>query len=243
MGHFYSQDGLLHECDIREARKNKWVAGTTEIIHEFENSYGLDLYKQKQMFLASLTMPRPEGITDEAFYDLVVEDSRVHSEKAKQFGIMVHFIVTEYFKNHNTLFENIGRDISKEINVANKIISWIKANEDNCIVDIKTTETKDGKFRQPYDSWLFQLCGYYLGKDLECGQEYIDYGFSTKTFGGTIDYSLLKDFEDVKLINLIVSSNEDIPIKVYPWKPEKIEWGCECFLKMVDLYNTMKKLR
>jgi hypothetical protein len=236
MGHFYDNNGLLHDCNIREARKNKWVAGTTEIIHEFENSYGLDQYKLKSMFLASLTMPRPEGITDESFYDLVVEDSRVHSEKAKQFGIEVHENVTLMLRNE------IPYTSLKAAVKAQQIYNWIKANKDNCIVDFKTQETKDGKFKQPYDSWLFQLCGYFKAFEHQHEGEYIDHSFSTKNFGGTIDYSLLKDFEDVKLINLIVSSNEDIPIKVYPWKPEKIEWGCECFLKMVELYRAMKKL-
>jgi hypothetical protein len=241
MGHFYDKDGLLHDCDIREARKNKWVAGTTEIIHEFENSYGLDLYKQKQMFLASLTMPRPEGITDEAFYDLVVEDSRVHSEKAKQFGIDVHDLVTRSLNSRYVTHDYPSEIVSR----ANKITSWINTNKDNCIIDFKTIETKEGKYRQPYDSWLFQLCGYKMGRDISWG-EMVDHSFSCNTFGGTIDYMKIEEsyvaIENPKLINLIVSSNEDIPIKVYPWKPAKIEWGCKCFLKMVDLYRTIKKL-
>jgi hypothetical protein len=241
MGHFYDNNGLLHDCDIREARKNKWVAGTTEIIHEFDNSYGLDLYKQKQIFLASLTMPRPEGITDEAFYDLVVEDSRVHSEKAKQFGVGVHYLVTQMLNHENpSLYINLQEH---DFNCAYKIFDWIKANKDNCIVDFKTQETKDGKFKQPYDSWLFQLCGYNLATEVETVGEYIDHSFFTpQGWGGTIDYMKMDGEDAPKLINLIVSSNEDIPIKVYPWKPEKVEWGCKCFLKMIELYHAMKKL-
>lgn len=238
MSHFYDSNGQLHECDIREARKNQYVAGTTEIIHEFSNSFGLDLYKQKQMFLASMTMPRPEGITDEAFYDLVVEDSKVHSEKAKQWGIDLHYVITANLNNwvHQTK-DNL---IEKK---AMEVYDWIKQNKDSCIIDFKSQETKDGKFKQPYDSWLFQLCGYKM-TSLKAGT-YIDYGFSMNSFGGTIDYAIMHGIlrDKVKLINLMVSSNEDIPIKVYPWKPEKIEWGCKVFTKMVELYNIIKKLK
>jgi hypothetical protein len=248
MGHWYDKQGQLHECDIKEARKNKWVAGTTEIIKEFSNSYGLDLYRQKQMFIASMTMPRPEGITDEAFYDLVVEDSRVHSEKAKQFGIDVHTCTTALIRanqeNYRLDRHIFNPDVLKK---AEQIYDWIKANKDNYIVDFKTQETKDGKFKQPYDSWLFQLCGYYLYfLGFPKMGEFNEYEFyHDKGYGGKIDYAKItpKDYlVDTKLINLIVSSNEDIPIKVYPWKPEKVDWGCKCFLKMVDLYRTMKKL-
>jgi hypothetical protein len=241
MGHWYDKNGQLYEIELREARKLGLVPSVTEIIYEFDNSYGLDLYKQKQMFLSSLTMPRPEGITDEAFYDLVVEDSRVHSEKAKQFGVDVHSIATNLIKQQGYYEPDESYDPIVD-HKAMQIYEWIESNKDNCIIDFKTTETKDGKYRQPYNSWLFQLCGYFKYMEHKPAGEYIDYSFSTKAFGGTLDYSLLKDFEDVKLINLIVSSNEDIPIKVYPWKPEKIEWGGECFLKMVELYRAMKKL-
>jgi hypothetical protein len=247
--HFYNKDGQLFDTDIREARKLGLVPSVTEITKEFSNSYGLDLYKQKQMFLASLTMPRPERITDEAFYDLVVEDSLVHSEKARQFGIDVHAYVTEILKGgyayNNPECFHIKND--KILKKANQIVAWIKANKDNCIIDFKTQETKDGKFKQPYDSWLLQLCGYYLYfLGFPKMGEFNEYEFyHDKGYGGKIDYALItpKDaLVDTKLINLIVSSNEDIPIKVYPWKPEKVEWGCKCFLKMVELYHAMKKL-
>jgi len=237
--HAYDKSGQLFDVDLREVRKQGLVPSVTEIIHEFENSYGLDLYRQKQMFLASLTMPRSEGITDDQFYDLVVEDSRVHSEKAKQFGITVHSLVTEALNYHNHY--GTHKQLN-EIHKAIQIYDWITSNKDNCIVDFKTQETKDGKFKH-YNSWLFQLCGYKLEDRICEEREYINYSFSNKHWGGTLDYAIIHDIsKPIKLINLIVSSNEDIPIKVYEWKPAKIVWGCECFLKMVDLYNTMKKL-
>jgi hypothetical protein len=236
--HAYDKSGQLFDVDLKEVRKQGLVPSVTEIIKEFENSYGLELYKQKQMFLASLTMPRPEGITDEQFYDLVVEDSKVHSEKAKQFGIDVHRMVTGILKD-----ETNNLNMTNYQKKAQQIIDWIKSNKDNCIVDIKTTETKDSKFRQPYYSWLFQLCGYKLEDNICEEREYIDYSFGNNLYGGTLDYAIIHNIsKPIKLINLIVSSNEDIPIKVYSWKPEKVEWGCKVFLKMVELYNTMKKL-
>jgi hypothetical protein len=243
MSHFYDKSGKLHECDIKEARKNGWVGSVTEIIHTFENSYGLDLYKAKQMFLASLTLPRPEGINDDEFFELAKEDSRVHSEKAKEFGVKVHYLVTELLKQHEVPKFFISHEHSKAI----QIIKWMQQNKDSVIVDFKTQETKDGKFKQPYDSHLFQLCGYYLHflGHPKVG-EFIEYEFNhDNKYGGKIDYAKItfNDFlVDTKLINLYISSNEDIPIKAYEWKPEKIEWGCRSFIKMVELYRILKKL-
>jgi CRISPR/Cas system-associated exonuclease Cas4 (RecB family) len=240
MSHFYDESGKLHDCDIREARKNGYVGSVTEIIHTFENSYGLDLYKAKQMFLASLTLPRPEGISDDKFFELVKKDSAEHSERAKQFGTNVHEIVNSILKN----YELSWTAQPKEKNAATKIIDWIKTNTDSVIVDFKSQETKNGKFKQPYDSHLFQLCGYYLyfRDRMPYNGELVEHEFYAEQYGGKIDYAFLQGAIKSKLINLYISSNEDIPIKVYEWKPEKIEWGCQSFIKMVELYRILKKL-
>jgi hypothetical protein len=239
--HWYNDKGELCEVDLKEGRAKGYKPSTTEIIHEFENNYGLNMYFQKQTFLAAMTLPRPEGITDEQFYDLVVEDSKVHAEKARDFGVKVHDIVTKSLKKQEIASWYYFSDPA--IKAAMKVCNWIEANEKNCIVDIKTTETKDGKFRQPYDSWLFQLCGYNCAKYLlDYNSEYVDHSFSTALWGGTIDYCKTGGTNNLKLINLIISSNEDIPIKVYPWKEAKVEWGTRTFLKMVELYHIYKKL-
>lgn len=238
MSHWYDKDGKLHEGDTKEARKNGWVPGTTDVIHTFDNSYGLDLYKARQMFFASLTLPRQEGTTDEEFFELVKKDSEEHSEKAKQWGIDLHYVITANL--NNWVHEKKSELIEKK---AMEVYEWIRANKDSVIVDFKSQETKDRKFKQPYDSWLFQLCGYFLemAYPKKPEKEYIDYSFYCETFGGTIDYAKSTK-EDYKLINIMVSSNEDIPIKVYPWKPDKIEWGTQVFQKMVELYHIVKKL-
>ena len=238
--HWYDSTGKLYETDLKEARKLKLVPSVTTILHEFENSYALDLYKQKSMFLASLTLPRPEGINDDEFFELVKEDSRVHSEKAKEFGVKVHYLVTELLKQHEVPKFFISHEHSKAI----QIIKWMQQNKDSVIVDFKTQETKDGKFKQPYDSHLFQLCGYYLyfRDRMPYNGELIEHEFYAEQYGGKIDYAFLQGAIKPKLINLYVSSNEDIPIKVYEWKSEKVEWGCQVFTKMVELYRVMKRL-
>jgi len=192
------------------------------------------------MFMSALTFPRPAFTSDDELYELVRKDSQEHSEKARQFGIDVHILITHLLNGSDTTSYYPLTIIKK----AELIVDWIKTNEDSCVVDFKTQETKDGKFRQPYDSWLFQLCGYWLAvKDRwSTSEPYIDYPFATNDYGGTIDYTKITHSDNTKLISLIVSSNEDIPIKAYPWKPVKVEWGCRVFLKMVEVYKIMKKI-
>lgn len=239
--HWYNDKGELCEVELREAREKGYRPSVNEIIHEFIHSYGLDLYREKQMFLSALTFPRPEGVTDEEFYNLVSEDSKQHSEKAKQFGIEVHKCVTQMY-NDDGWFDNTFD--KKVYNAAEKIYVWLCQNKESCIIDFKTQETKDGKFKQPYETWVMQLCGYWIGLvDTFKGQsKFTDYSFSTNTFGGTVDHADITDWNNIKLINLMISSNEDIPIKPYIWKPEKVEWGYKTFSKMVELYWIYKKL-
>lgn len=242
MSHWYNKNGQLHDTDLKTARKEGYVPSVTEIIHEFSNSYGLDLYKAKQMFLASLTLPRPEGITDDEYFELVKKDSEEHSEKAKQFGIGIHHVINALLDGRTFSDNFINQDILKK---AQEVYAWIKQNKDSVIVDFKTQETKEGKFKQPYDSWLFQLCGYKQNDWHMKAGEYIEYEFyHPDGFGGKIDYArLFGGLRDkTKLINIMISSTEDIPIKVYEWKPDKIEWGCKVFSKMVELYRTIKRL-
>jgi hypothetical protein len=243
MSHFYDNLGKLHDCDIREARKNGWVPGTTDIIHTFENSYGLDLYKAKQMFLASLTLPRPEGINDDEFFELVKKDSAEHSERAKNYGSRLHFIIKTWLKGTDWEFLKVSDpDVYDK---ALQVITWIKENKDSVIVDVKTQETKEGKFKQPYDSWLFQLCGYRLAAFNFHNGEYIEQSFYKdllgNTYGGQIDYCKKTNL-NFTLINIMVSSNENIPIKIYPWKFDKEEWGVKVFIGMLSLYRVLKKL-
>ena len=242
MSHWYDKSGQLHDVDLKTARKEGYVPSVTEIIYEFENSYGLELYKAKQMFMASLTLPRPDKISDEDFFELVKKDSEEHSEKAKEFGKKFHYKISDLLKNpaHWPPRFNPKLLIDKKVL---EVYDWIEQNKDSIIVDFKTLETKDGKFRQPYDSWLFQLCGYQIV--YTSAGKYIEYSFCCNNeFGGTIDYLYLQGSlrNKIKLINIMISSNEDIPIKVYEWKSNKIEWGCQVFNAMLNLYKIIKKL-
>lgn len=251
--HWYDKNGKLFEVELKEARKLGLVPSVNTIIHEFDNSYGLDLYKSKQMFMSALTLPRPERITDEQFWKLALEDSQVHSEKAKEWGIKFHYKITDLLNVPAKWPPRFNPKILMDKKVL-EVYDWLQANKDNYIVDFKTQETKNGKFKH-YDSWIFQLCGYWYAvyhgaENLYWDQaaEFIDHSFSVleddNQFGGTLDYANIQidKINDIKLINLIVSSNEDIPVKPYIWKPEKVEWGTKVFLKMVELYKILKKL-
>jgi hypothetical protein len=238
MAHWYDKTGQLHDVDLKTARKENYVPSVTEIISEFSNSYGLDLYKAKQMFLASLTLLRPEGITDDEYFELVKKDSEEHSEKAKNYGSRLHFIIKTWLNGTWWGFLEVSDpDIYKK---TLQVITWINKNKNSVIVDFKTQETKDGKFKQPYDSWLFQLCGYYLAHQFCCIQG-TEVNFAIDDYGGTIDYFELKG-TPIKLINIMISSNEDISIKVYEWKEDKTLWGTNVFSKMLSLYQTLKRL-
>jgi hypothetical protein len=240
MSHWYNKNGQLFDTDIRTARKEGYAPSVTEVIQEFSNSYGLDLYKAKQMFLASLTFPRPEGITDEEYFDLVKKDSEEHSEKAKDFGTKLHYNIKEILRGGHNLF--VGDLL---INKAMEVTCWIESNKYSVIVDFKTQETKDSKFRQPYNSWLFQLAGYRLAAFNFPNGEYIEHPFYKELlgnfYGGTIDY-VKKTNLPFELINIMISSTEDIPIKVYRWKVLKEEWGVAVFCGMLSLFRTLKNL-
>lgn len=99
-GHWYTSKGELVETvpgskgtpikpDIRHARKFDLAPGVTTIIKAADRPT-LNMYREKQVLLASLTLTRQEGETDEQWIDRIMADSREHARNAADRGSELH---------------------------------------------------------------------------------------------------------------------------------------------------------
>lgn len=99
-GHWYSQDGTRIDFvmgakgqavtpDIRHARKHNFAPGVTTII-KCAASEALTIYREKQVLMAALTLPRPNEESDEEFVARVMRDSKQHAEDAALAGTALH---------------------------------------------------------------------------------------------------------------------------------------------------------
>jgi len=108
-GHWYQRDGTPVFTvkgakdqdvtpDIRHARKLGLFPGITTIIKE-SNKPALNIWIQRQVLLAALTLPRNPGEDDETFIARVMRDSGETARIARDGGTEIHAAVQQFYTN------------------------------------------------------------------------------------------------------------------------------------------------
>lgn len=82
-------NGNERNTTLRDAKKFGYVPSVTEIL-KCAHKPALDSWKQKQILLAALTLPRLPSETDEAFAERVIEDSQAQAKAARERGTVLH---------------------------------------------------------------------------------------------------------------------------------------------------------
>lgn len=99
-GHWYRQDGQMQptvvgskgqvvNTTLVHARKLQLAPGCTTII-KTANRDALNIWREKQVLMAALTLPRQDGESDEAFVARVMQDSARQAEEAAERGTQIH---------------------------------------------------------------------------------------------------------------------------------------------------------
>jgi len=99
-GHFYNRDGspaytivgkngVERNTTLRDARKMDLVPGVTSIIR-CAAAPGLEAWKQDQLLLAALTLPRLDGESEKSWLARVKTDSRAEGKGAADRGTEIH---------------------------------------------------------------------------------------------------------------------------------------------------------
>lgn len=114
-GHWYSRDGKLVETvagakgqdvrpDIRHARKLGLAPGCTTII-KLQDREALTQWRERQVLLAALTLPRIAGETDGDFVTRVLADAREQAINAAATGTEIHARIEREINSETTTDE------------------------------------------------------------------------------------------------------------------------------------------
>jgi hypothetical protein len=105
-GHWYTKDGTPaytvigktgeRATTLRDARKLGLLPSSTGIIRQL-SSAGLDSWKQQQVLLAALTLPRLPDEPEAEWLKRVMQDSRSTGAEAASRGTAIHGIIEAYF--------------------------------------------------------------------------------------------------------------------------------------------------
>jgi hypothetical protein len=106
-GHWYTKDGSPayttigktgeRPTTLRDARKLGLLPSVTTI-NGMLSKAGLDTWKQQQVLLAALTLPRSEGESEQEWLARVMQDSKATGREAAERGTAIHAIIEEYFE-------------------------------------------------------------------------------------------------------------------------------------------------
>lgn len=105
-GHWYTKDGKpaytiegktgLRNTTLRDARKLGLLPSVTTI-NSMLSKAGLDTWKQQQVLLAALTLPRQPDEPEADWLARVMQDSKATGREAAERGTAIHALIEAYF--------------------------------------------------------------------------------------------------------------------------------------------------
>ena len=91
-----AKDGSDRPTTLRDARKLNLVPSVTTIMKVMAKP-GLDVWKNEQLLLAALTLPKIEGESEKAFIARVVADSKETGKRAAEAGTLIHESIERFY--------------------------------------------------------------------------------------------------------------------------------------------------
>jgi len=209
-GHWYTTAGEpayqiegktgLRNTTLRDAKKLNLLPSVTTVLNCAAKP-GLDIWKQQQVLLAALTLPRGEGESDESYCDRVMTDSKAQGKEAMNRGTHMHGILESFFEGvllesvptycrsaENALTAHFGAKkwISEKafanvkFGYGGKVDLYSRSDDlinfPGAVIDFKTTE-KDLDDVAPFFEHFMQLAAYREGlgmPDASCAVIYVN---------------------------------------------------------------------
>jgi hypothetical protein len=221
------KNGNLRNTTLRDARTMNLVPSVSGII-KVAASPGLEKWKMQQMMLASLTLPKIDGETEDQYIDRIIADSKETGMKAAERGTAIHASVQNYFEGadkvqyqlhaeavQSALNEYFGeRPWECELSFGSKVgfggkCDLIDKLGNGIIADVKTKEFTDPSKVVTYDEHLMQLAAYRQG------------------------FLMPK----ARCINIFVSVQEPVQVKIVEWTQEDLDRGWAMFSSLLRYWQ------
>jgi len=182
-----AKDGSDRPTTLRDARSMNLVPSVTTVL-KIAAKPGLEAWKQEQMLLAALTLPRQSGETEKDLIARIVADSKETAKQAADRGTRIHEEVESHFAgkkgdrgwaveealfNHFKLHPDnpwlVERSFASPLGFGGKVDLHCTSNEyakDGIVADIKSKEFTDPDDVVAYDEHLLQLAAYRVGLNI-----------------------------------------------------------------------------
>jgi len=248
MGHWYTKEGEPKHfilgangkergTTLRDARKLDLVPSVTGIIDVLDKP-GLNNWFQNKILYACLTVPRPEGISDNEFIKIVRQDASEEAEEAKLRGNVIHNCIEDMWNEKpaeemdyepdvmaiaSSAIADICNycgesDFIPEMTVAGDGYGGaIDLHNDRFLIDWKTKDIDDVSKKMAYPNHAMQLAAYNRALGM----------------GPKRDYSR-------RCINVFIDRTEPGKVVIHEWKPEEIALAWEKFQLLLRYWQLDK---
>ena len=237
-GHWYAIDGepkytiigkngKERNTTLRDARKEHFLPSVTTIL-KVADKPALNRWKENQILLAALTLPKVDGETVDQFAKRVQEDANQQSKDARELGSEIHGAIESFF-----LTGNFNPEFTDEVLATNKALTTRYGNQKwlaersvthslgyggkvdlhsaDVIVDYKTKDFDENNLPKGYDEQCMQLAAYRacINPDAECA-------------------------------NLFVSRTNPGLVHLHEWSEDELTKGFEMFRHLLAYWKLMK---
>jgi hypothetical protein len=203
-GHWYRNDGAacyeiekkkggMRPVDMRDARKHRLVPSVTSVMKVMAKP-ALEVWKQKQVLLAALTLPMHDGESLDDYAARIMADSKQQAIEAARRGTNIHAAIEAHFCGDaieavyvpyvvaatEQIFA-IGSEWEPEKSFAHPYGYGGKVDlhsrSANVVLDVKTKEFTEADAKKLiYDEHSIQLAAYRYGLDMPtaaCGNVFV----------------------------------------------------------------------
>jgi len=233
--HWYTKDGepmytvigangRERSTTLRDARKMNLVPSVTTVLNVAAKP-GLNIWMQRQVLMAALTLPKVDSETEEQYIDRIVQDSKEQGRAAADLGTDIHASIQHFYEKgaivthpqhvsgcRDALLEWYGEQhwiceapFAHELGFGGKVDMYA----DNLVVDIKTKEFATGDEVKPYDEHLMQLAAYRVGLGMP----------------------------EARCANIFVSRNVPGTVFIHEWTEEDLKRGWAMFASLLEFWQ------
>jgi len=233
-----AKDGSDRPTTLRDARKMNLVPSVTTVL-KIAAKPGLEVWKQEQMLLAALTLPRKPEETEKDFIARIVADSKETGKQAAELGTRIHESIEAWYEGvrgdifhreiaeafEEKVFIHFGthphqpwlteRSFSSPLGYGGKIDLYCKPDQHaptGIVLDAKSKDFDEDDKIEAYDEHLLQLAAYRHGLGLP----------------------------HARCANVFASRTKPGLIKIVEWSEEDLTRGWDmfkCLLKYWQLKN------
>lgn len=247
--------GEFRATTLKDARKLGLLVSVTQCLRILANP-AIQNWREEQVVLAALTLPRLPGENDDAFARRVVEDSVEQVKGAADFGSAIHDAIENY------LAEGKRTDLATLQPYCDPCYQWIDENVEEAIgCEFAITSLAgyagrvDAKVVLKRGSHAFEQC---IATNPRFNGIVLMDAKTRKSVNGKIasydnDQMQLSAYHKADqdspsgllrptaVASFLVSSNEPLPPIFKPWSQEDLEWGWKAFDSVLTCWKILNQ--